>query len=214
MEHKQINSEDASYPLLSNALHVIKEFCRTVTHQLQTEVFPCSRNSACLCVVGDLRSVSHPQWAATSGLRNLGTGLTCSCQRQMHHQHSGVSSPFNPVIPPQTELTLMFCKAQWTAKRGTLWVWHRSSATWTLQQKQKAETTPLPPELQQCLKRAKAELLYLWSKMDSVRKGLEGILDFTLKKQSTNWLFIKVKWKIGYLKAAENFCSLLSCVYI
>lgn len=118
------------------------------------------------------------------------------------------------VIPPQTELTLMFCKAQLTAKWGKLRRWHQSSAIWTLQQKQKAETTPLPPELQQCLKRAKTELLCLWSKMSTVRKGLEGILDFTLQKQSTNWLFIKVKWKIGYLKAADNFCSLLSSVYI
>lgn len=60
MEHKQINSEDASYPLLSNALHVIKEFCRTVTHQLQTEVFPCSRNSACLCRGGGSPKCESP----------------------------------------------------------------------------------------------------------------------------------------------------------
>lgn len=67
MEHEQINSEDASCPLLSNVLRVIKEFCRTVTQQLQTEIFPCSENSASFCCgggspKGESPSVSHHFW--------------------------------------------------------------------------------------------------------------------------------------------------------
>lgn len=67
MEHKQINSEDVSCPPLSKALRVIKEFCRTVTHQMPTEVFPCSKYWASLCCgggspKGESPSVSRHFW--------------------------------------------------------------------------------------------------------------------------------------------------------
>lgn len=120
----------------------------------------CAKNSASLCCSGESPkdespSVSHHFWPKE--LKNWPNLFLSATDGPLTLRE--FISVQSTVIPPQTEHTLMFCKAQLTATWGTLWRWHQSSAIWTLQQKQKAETTPLPPELQQCLKRAKAELL-------------------------------------------------------